>query len=62
MGVYIDNLKLPKACVDCPFCIRYRISLAYCNLLEADINPHKAKIERAKGCTLLDLDFKLPKS
>lgn len=56
MGVFIENLKLPKACIECPFCIKYQSSSRYCNLLEADLNPNRAKTERAKGCTLKELD------
>ena len=61
MGVYIKDFKLPKACVECPFCIKYQVSSTYCNLLEADINPKKARIQRAEGCKMIDFDLRLEK-
>lgn len=58
MAVIIPDLEMPKNCVSCPFCICYKASLTYCNLLEADLNTTKAKVERAKGCTLKEIDLK----
>jgi len=56
MGVFIQNMKMPNCCAECPLCIQYKQSSAYCNLLEADINPDTAKARKSLGCTLIEIN------
>ena len=56
MGVFIQRMKMPNCCSDCPLCIKYKSSATYCNILEADINPNNAKVNRSLGCPLIEVD------
>lgn len=53
MAVLIPDMELPKKCVNCPFCIIYIGT--YCNLLEAEINPNLARVERLRNCPLQEV-------
>ena len=56
MAVLIKDLKMPEKCIQCPLCIKYGPSNAYCNALEADINANAAKLRRMVNCPLIEID------